>query len=113
MQHRGEIIKEAVYKSGLSITQIAKRMGKSRKWTYNMFENNSVSLDVVLQIGKIINHNFTNEINDLHFIKKSVVKTSSEYLANKKSSEYWKDKYLILLEEYNDLLKENNNILGH
>ena len=113
MQHRGEIIKEAVYKSGLSITQIAKRMGKSRRWVYIMFENKSVSLDVILQIGKIIHHNFNNEIKDLHLIKKSVVKTPSEYQSNKNSSEYWKDRYLILLEEYNDLLKEKNNILGH
>ncbi len=52
MQHRGEIIKIAVYKSGFSISELAKRLGKSRRWMYLMFENNTVSLDIVLQIGK-------------------------------------------------------------
>ena len=29
-------------------------MGKSRKWTYNMFENNSVSLDIVLPKSVVV-----------------------------------------------------------
>jgi predicted transcriptional regulator len=62
MQHRGEIIKNAVYKSGFSITELAKRLGKSRRWVYLMFENPSVSLDVVLQLEKIIHYNFSVSI---------------------------------------------------
>ena len=52
MQHRGEIIKIVVYKSGFSISELAKRLGKSKRWMYLIFENNTVSLDIVLQIGK-------------------------------------------------------------
>ena len=65
MQHRGEIIKIAVYKSGFSISELAKRLGKSRRWMYLMFENNTVSLDIVLQIGKIIHHDFSDTIKEL------------------------------------------------
>ena len=110
MQHRGEIIKDAVYKSGFSITELAKRMGKSRRWVYLMFENNSVSLDVILQIGKIIHHNFTKEIKDLYPLKKVLIDSSSSQQSDETSNEYWKNKYLRLLEEYNALLKENKNI---
>jgi predicted transcriptional regulator len=110
MQHRGEIIKEAVYKSGFSITELAKRLGKSRRWVYLMFENNSVSLDVVLQIGKIIHHNFTKEIKDLLPLKKNLIESPSDYQNEETSNEYWKNKYLRLLEEYNALLKENKNL---
>ena len=53
MQHRGKILKEAIYKSGIPITELAKRLGKSRRWMYLMFDNSNVSLDLVLQIGKI------------------------------------------------------------
>ena len=45
MQHRGEIIKEAVYKSGFPITELAKPMGKNRRWVYLLFENPTVSVD--------------------------------------------------------------------
>ena len=108
MQHRGEIIKAAVYRSGFPITELAKRLGKSRRWIYLMFENNSVSLDLVLQIGKIIHFDFAPEIKELGINQKtsdhSILKIENE----QESVEYWKNKYLKLLEEYNDLLKNRN-----
>ncbi len=109
MQHRGEIIKLAVYKSGFSITELAKRIGKSRRWVYLMFENNSVSLDVILQIGNIIHHNFTKEIEELYPIKRTLINSISDFQSTEVSNDYWKNKYLKLLEEYNTLLKERRN----
>jgi len=100
MQHRGEIIKETVYKSGYPITELAKRLGKSRRWMYLMFDNNNVPLDLVLQIGKIIHHDFSGEIKEL---KNAVLLQNEESAAD-----YWKNKYLKLLEEYTELLKANN-----
>jgi predicted transcriptional regulator len=109
MQHRGEIIKEAVYKSGYPITELAKRLGKSRRWMYLMFENNNVSLDVVLQIGKIIHYDFTVEIKEFTPSQIAFNEPPTDYKREESSPEYWKNKYLKLLEEYNDLLKANNN----
>ena len=105
MQHRGEIIKIAVYKSGFSISELAKRLGKSRRWMYLMFENNSVSLDIVLQIGKIIHHDFSDTIKELSTSLK-VNESPTAYEKEGISTDYWKDKYLKLLEEYNLLLKQ-------
>lgn len=101
MQHRGEIIKEAVYKSGFPITELAKRMGKSRRWVYLLFENPTVSIDTILQIGSIIHYDFTDEIETLkpHFLNDTGLDYSKE-------EAYWKNKYLKLLEEYNELLKK-------
>jgi hypothetical protein len=51
----------------------------------------------VLQIGKIIHHDFSSEIKEL---KNAVL------LQNEESDvDFWKNKYLKLLEEYTDLLK--------
>ena len=101
MQHRGEIIKEAVYKSGFPITELAKRMGKSRRWVYLLFDNPTVSIDTVLQIGAIIHYDFSNEIETIkpHVLNDSAINYSKEEV-------YWKNKYLKLLEEYNELLKK-------
>lgn len=98
MQHRGEIIKKAVYQSGFPITELAKRLNKSRRWIYLLFENNNVSLDLVLKIGTIIHYDFSNEINEL--------KSNSLITEKEENAEYWKNKYLKLLEEYNELLKK-------
>jgi predicted transcriptional regulator len=111
MQHRGEIVKEAVYKSGLSITELAKRIGKSRRWVYLMFENHSVSIDVILQIGTIIHHNFTKDIEEFEPIKKAFDRPSSTTENVDLTGENWKNKYLQLLEEHNALLKEKLNSL--
>jgi len=108
MQHRGEIIKEAVYKSGVPITELAKRMGKSRRWVYQMFENSNVSLDVILQIGKIIHYDFTEEIKEFSPSQKAMSNFSASYEKEELNAEYWKNKYLKLLEEYNELLKRKN-----
>jgi predicted transcriptional regulator len=109
MQHRGEIIRKAVYNSGYTITDIAKGIGKSRKWMYLMFENSNVSLDVVLKIGKIIHYDFTEDIKEFsHFLKTSTIQQTSIF-KEEHSADYWKDKYLQLLEEYNALLKKQEN----
>jgi transcriptional regulator with XRE-family HTH domain len=101
MQHRGEIIKEVVYKSGFPITELAKRMGKSRRWVYLLFENPTVSIDTILQIGAIIHYDFSDELEGL---KPHIINENSSVYS--KEDEYWKNKYLKLLEEYNELLKK-------
>lgn len=106
MQHRGEIIKEAVYKSGISITDLSKRLGKSRRWMYLMFENNSVSLDIVLQIGNIIHHDFSKDIKEFNPSQMNLQELQTIYKKEGADAAYWKDKYLKLLEEYNCLLKQ-------
>jgi CRISPR/Cas system-associated exonuclease Cas4 (RecB family) len=90
MQHRREILKEAIYKSGVPITELAKRMGKSRRWMYLMFYNSNVSLDLVLQIGKIIHHDFSDSIKELPTSLK-VNESPTAYEKEGISADYWKD----------------------
>lgn len=105
MEHRGEIVKQAIYKSGYPITELAKKLGKSRRWMYLMFDNNNVSLDLVLQIGKIIHYDFSDEIKEFHPYQNVINEPATDYKREESQVEYWKNKYLKLLEEYNELLK--------
>ncbi len=106
MQHRREIIRKAIYNSGYTVTEIAKCIGKSRRWMYLMFENSNLSLDIVLQIGKIIHYDFTDEIKEFNPSQKVLEKSSLDSKKEESNAEYWKNKYLKLLEEYNELLKK-------
>ena len=106
MQHRGEIIRKAVYNSGYTITDIAKGIGKSRKWMYLMFENSNVSLDLILQIGEILHYNFSDEIKELHNSPFTIKEPHTSYGKEENNPEYWKNKYLELLENYTALLRE-------
>ncbi|MFN8282349.1 MAG: hypothetical protein U0U67_03995 [Chitinophagales bacterium] len=102
MQHKGEILEKAIRESGIPIIKVAKMLGKSRRWMYHTFENNNVSIDVILEIGKIIHHDFSKDIKGLVKYKLA----SDENTEDK--SEFWKNKYVELLEKYNDLLLSQN-----
>lgn len=106
MEHRGEIVKEAVYKSGYPITELAKRLSKSRRWIYLAFENANLSLDIVLQIGKIIHYDFKDELKGFTSYQNDSIESAFDYQNDEANPDYWKNKYLKLLEEYNELLKK-------
>ena len=73
---------------------------------YLIFENNSVSLDIVLQIGKIIHHDFSEDFKEFSPSQKLLNEPPNTYQQDEFDANYWKDKYLNLLDEYNELLKK-------
>lgn len=105
MQHKGEIVEKAVRESGISISKVAKMLGKSRRWMYHTFESNNISIDVILEIGKIIHHDFSKDIKGL--IKYKLASDQSDD-NNENKTEYWRNKYVELLEKYNELLIVHN-----
>lgn len=106
MEHRGEIIEKAVRNSGIPLTSIARKVGKSRQWVYLLFQNPNVSLHVVTQIGKIIYHDFSGEIKGLS----TDVNQFNEPYGEKYNQELsWKEKYFQLMEEHLKLLKKLTN----
>ncbi|MFP5470047.1 MAG: helix-turn-helix domain-containing protein [Bacteroidia bacterium] len=99
-QHRGEIIEKAVRQSGISITKLAQRLGKSRRTIYNIFQDKDVPVDLIVEISRIINYNFEKEIHNF------AQKGRHFYEVQTTDADYWKNKYLNLLEEHNELLKK-------
>lgn len=99
MIHRGEIVEQAVRASGHKLSQLAIKMGKSRKWLYDAFGNPTLSIEHILDIGRIIHHDFTQAIPELR----------RNYQQNDTPTEVeevkWKDKYITLLEEHQKLLE--------
>lgn len=49
MQHKGQVVEKAVRESGFPIAELARRMKKSRRHIYNMFENPNLSLEEILK----------------------------------------------------------------
>lgn len=111
MKHRGEIVEAAVRHSGFPITQLAKRLGRSRRHVYNLFENPQIPVETILEIGKIIHHDFTSEISALKGYRvpektTTAIEVKADYHQPEDNPEYWKNKYFGLLEKYNALLEE-------
>lgn len=110
MVHKGEIIKEAVHESGISVTQVAKGLHVTRKTVYNIFERIEVDNDTILKIGAIIHYDFSVKFPKLKTFfttedpqEKYNIRDIEQLRAD---IDYWKGKYINLLEEYNKLLKK-------
>ena len=112
MVHKGEIIEKAVRESGISITELAKRIGKSRRHIYNLFNNSNIEWEIIITIGKAIRHDFSKDFSDLEKLNKYMVKDGvsvvmEDTAAYNNNPDYWENKYLELLEDYNKLLKKH------
>lgn len=103
MEHRGEIIEQAIRQSGISISQIAKKLNRSRQWVYVMFENPNVTFETILEIGKIIHYDFSSEIKNLNKVFTTIEDKNEHQIED---INYWKEKYFRLLEENHELLKK-------
>lgn len=74
---------------------------------YLMFDNTQVDIEMVMAIGNIIHHDFSDEIKELGSMNNnSFADPDNTY--NNQTKEYWKNKYLKLLEDYNELLKRTS-----
>jgi len=98
MIHRGEIVEQAVRASGHNLSKLAIRLGKSRKWLYDAFDNPTLSIDYIFEIGKVIHYDFSN---DLPEFRKAYSSGAMDNLVEEPS---WKTKYITLLEEHQRLL---------
>ncbi len=107
IKHRGEIVEKAVRQNGYPLSKLANRLGKSRRWIYNAFENAQLPLDYILQIGKIIHYDFSDEIDELKVTSSNMEESFFQpYITPSKDSAYWQSKYYELLEKYNSLLEK-------
>ena len=106
MMHKGEIVENAIRQSGYSITEISKRLKISRRHLYNLFQKYNIDNDTILEIGKLINHDFSGEIKGIAspVLEEPSAKYITELEKIKEEVNHWKDKYISLLEEHKILL---------
>ena len=87
------------------MTTIAKRLGKTCQWLYYVFENPNVSLDLVIEIGKIIFYNFSSDITQIIVNNGKSEKLHEGNYESDQKSEFWKEKYFNLLEEHLNFMR--------
>lgn len=94
--HHGQIIEKVIRKHGHSITDVARMTKVNRRSVYNWFSQQVLKPHIIINIGEAIQHDFSNDIPTL--------KKEGSLLKGNKNDEGWKDKYVDLLERYNQLL---------
>lgn len=96
--HHGEIIEKAVRKGGHSITDVARLVQVNRRSVYNWFGQRRLRPDIILRVGSVIQYDFSKDIPNLQEEESFEFETSEE--------REWKEKYIGLLEKYNELLQK-------
>jgi AcrR family transcriptional regulator len=121
MPHQGEILQEAIKRSGISITRIVEELGITRPTIYRKFKEETLDATFVKNIGQIIGHDFSADFtivqqSSLPFVTQSgrsiitpsvtprvtpLPKADSDVVGQLLTLQ---TKYIALLEAYNDLL---------
>ena len=109
--HRGKIlenfIKDRVPK--VSIAALARNIGYDRTTVYQHFGNDNLDYSIILKYGKALNHDFSREFPEMMDFMSSKQEPLTEYnimttAEALQERDYWKDKYIGLMERYNELI---------
>lgn len=115
-QHTGAIVERVVRRSGLSITELARRIHVNRRSVYNWFEQKTLKLDIIQKIGCVLGHDFSvefpeyfdkGELTQMKRLIDSPIEDSTP--AQGENVYFWMNKYITLLEKYNELLRKQTS----
>jgi AcrR family transcriptional regulator len=114
----GKILERAIRRQKVSISEVSKRMGVSRRTLYNWFGQATLDKDILCAVGVIIKHDFTEDFGADYSIGNPQNTGSdqghhrqSETYASKEQMDYWIREYIILLNEYNKLIGKAQDLL--
>lgn len=82
-QTLGEKIKNLIKEKGYTVTEFAQKVNCSRRTLYEIFKKDSIEVDLLMRISKVLNYNFFNELNNEYQkeIGKEVVSNQTPYLS--------------------------------
>lgn len=107
--HRGEVVEEIVRKSGYPLTKIAERLSISRRTLYQWFTYESLSIEKIARIGRIINHDFSEELSEMSiFVNEDEHKYGRAMPGDYKKILSERDEYLKL---YHELVEKHTKVL--
>jgi len=109
-KHFGEIIEKVIRRNGYNISEVAKLMDVNRRSIYNWFAQPKLKAETIFKIGCVLRHDFSKEFPEL-FSSEEFERAFEEKKQHAATStvehekvNFWKDKYIQLLEEYNEIL---------
>lgn len=109
-KHRGEILKIVMHELNLKVASVARKMDIDRGTVYRHFDDANLSIDYLVKYGKAMNYDFSKYFPELlNVVQEEVVEYNKQpktFSDLEKELQIWKDKYIQLLEQYNELLLE-------
>ncbi|WP_439698608.1 helix-turn-helix domain-containing protein [Mucilaginibacter sp. AW1-7] len=108
-RHRGKVVECVVRRHPMGLSEIARRVGISRRTLYNWFENEMLACDLIGQLGNVIEHDFTAEFpgegDKIKMARNEQLTGATRNGSVESPVHYWMNKYIELLERYNQILQ--------
>jgi len=105
--NNGEIVEHVIRRNNISISELSRRLRVSRRSIYNWFTQKNLSFDIILQIGEVLDYDFSSDFPDKLNGRKSnptqVYQGDLQTNDFQNSANYWRNKYINLLEKYNEV----------
>lgn len=109
IMHRGQVVEDIVRKSGFPLSKIAERLKISRRTLYQWFTYPELSIEKIARIGRIINHDFSEELTEMSiFVNEDEHKYGRAMSGDYKKILSERDEYLKL---YHDLVEKHTKVL--
>lgn len=114
--NHGQVIEQVIRRRGISISEVARFLNVNRKSVYNWFRQDIIKPDVIFKLGVVLEHDFsvefphyfeTSDFENVVRVNRDVQKPHKENVTESQGENYWKNKYVELLEKYNELLASN------
>jgi len=114
--HRGKVLQKFIENLNPKVTvaALARKLGYDRTTIYQHFRNDKLDYSTVLKYGKALKHDFSVEFPDMLTYISHVEEPLTEYRTMSvaealKERDYWKDKYIALMEKHNELIMQQLN----
>jgi hypothetical protein len=98
--HMGELLERAIRRTGLDITDLAVALGVDRRAICSWFTMEVIDKSIMDRISHIIKHDYSTGDR-----KAAIIKLKTKESSPLRDDAYWKDKYLIFLQRYSELIK--------
>nr|WP_276903545.1 helix-turn-helix domain-containing protein [Pedobacter kyonggii] len=108
-QKQGEILERLVRRDRMGISELSRKLNVSRRTIYNWFGQDRIGHEVIWQVGKLLGQDLSSAFPEAFpkYNPESINQTADpgkQIGSDNNSVYFWMNKYIHLLEKYNDLL---------
>jgi AcrR family transcriptional regulator len=102
--HMGRLLEKVIRKKGINISELAAALNVTRTTIYNWFKKEVIDEVTMERISSVISYDIhSSDKTKATIIRAPIVEPS---LQEEKDDEYWRNKYVDLLERYAKLLEK-------
>ncbi|MCX2574316.1 hypothetical protein [Pedobacter sandarakinus] len=106
----GQVLERVVRRDRMGISELSRKLHVSRRTIYNWFDQKSLNPEIIWKVGTVIGHDFSIDLPESYIKAGNNLHEAFDFhntenpKADANSVYFWMNKYIKLLEKYNEIL---------